>query len=608
MGKSANLKAGFLAVPLALVVLALIFPAPCWSFYPNPQPKADADQFVETVNADNVARRLSYDAAKAEMINRKVLKRYGHQVWDESVVESGRTILLIMVITGVAIVKNEIERANREGRNLNFQETGEICLYVMTQLLNQGDIWFNMVGAGEMSLVMGKPLKLFTALLANAAAKNILIALLASAVHSTIIFIGWEIGGQLWNEARMLLKSDRDYKLSEGMLTTVLLASVSPDRRRIFTEIIRNEIKILLVDDKLRSDLFYNAWRLRIMTGDFVTLVLAMAGAMTVGGAIIGGPPGAILGFIFGAVGGVGTLFLPQTFKDSITRGMRAGQVESEKGLLREDYGRLLAITDDGLAGDVMRSISDWKVHVARALMPTAHVISGLFPTNGMSVPGSTFFTPFLPKETRDQMYQSDAEQFGISLPKVLEARRKVRERIMTVHFENYYLLKLRIQEATHVMSTATETIAREEKDPKKQKHVKSLLDQIVKQTKLVGNCLGGLEKIEQNLRKLYRDEDAEFQKLIDRGEKIRNQDETIAILEEEREKLDVLARYIDQFVFGYNGHTYAAELAKSSQYKKDPAKYIRLREHKSKNLMTKFHFRGFDEAHILSAWQTATN
>lgn len=100
---------------------------------------------------------------------------------------------------------------------------------------------------------------------------------------------------------------------------------------------------ILVSDHELRGLWLYNAWRMRIATGHFATLVGSMVGAGVVGTALFPGA-GTLTGLFFGLVGGTFALFIPEHIKDSLTDAFIASRIaigEGRLGTVREELRSL---------------------------------------------------------------------------------------------------------------------------------------------------------------------------------------------------------------------------------------------------------------------------
>src|SRR3989338_7914560 len=163
--------------------------------------------------------------------------------------------------------------------------------------------------------------------------RNIFKKLIVSGAHSLFVFTGWEIGGELWEEAVRMIPEEqgRAFRQAENFWDVVFgveeleksdpRISSNPTVFRIkgkyyllftdyaaFQAIFSNMWKILVTDSELRSNLFYNAWRHRIARGDFITLIICMVGAGVVGQALLPFPG---VGFAFGLAGGIAHMFIP---------------------------------------------------------------------------------------------------------------------------------------------------------------------------------------------------------------------------------------------------------------------------------------------------------
>ena len=252
-----------------------------------------------------------------ESITDSAVTNLGHQ---------GQALLLIMIISGIEIVRQEIEMSKLKKQSLDISELTDLAGKAADRILLGGSIYSSMIGAGVLGGISYKPLQVINQLISSQNSRAIFKSLLQSGIVSFITFTGWEMGGQLWTEARELIQNEADYEMSER-LGPILLGSLfsvasnsqsSQDDLRVFKEIVGNMVRILVTDNDLRNLWLYNTWRMRIATGGFVTIVSAMVGAGAAGTALFPGA-GTLAGLCFGVVGGTLALLIPDNIKEGIT-------------------------------------------------------------------------------------------------------------------------------------------------------------------------------------------------------------------------------------------------------------------------------------------------
>lgn len=161
-------------------------------------------------------------------------------------------------------------------------------------------------------------------------AKGILVPML-------IVVLAVSGSGQLWKQAVNMLDSQQLSMTERDLLK---------DRNKVFTNIWRairsglpaneadqvryraasrllaltfeNVLSIVFVESDLRIQWIYNAIRLRLAQGNFVILVSSMVSASAVGTSLFPGA-GTYLGMMFGIVGGMMSIFVPERHKNYIT-------------------------------------------------------------------------------------------------------------------------------------------------------------------------------------------------------------------------------------------------------------------------------------------------
>ncbi len=286
----------------------------------------------------------------------------------ETMGEAGRTWLLLVILSGAEIVRHQLHQSQLKGESLSAEQLSSIAGPVAARLVDSGDVWMSMVSAGAVGGIMKKPLSLVHQIIEKNLSKSILKTLVQSGIVSVVTFVGWDLGGQLWNEARLLITDPSDYAKSEGMWSTCTAGVFSQNAKtelRICKLVFSNIIKVALLDDQLRSQWFYNTWRLRIASGDFVVLVTSMVTAGAVGTALFPGA-GTILGLTFGLVGGVVAMSIPQETKDQLSLGIKNLRRTTDEFLLADN---LVQIKSDLNTLQVMQTNSAFDRAQLRAQM-----------------------------------------------------------------------------------------------------------------------------------------------------------------------------------------------------------------------------------------------
>lgn len=149
-----------------------------------------------------------------------------------------------------------------------------------------------------------------------------------------------------------MIENPEDYQRA-ALLGPRLLGSImellsggdaTGDDTRILKTIFSNMVKILVYDHELRGIWLYNAWRMKIATGHFATLVALMTSATVIGTSLFPGA-GTIVGLCFGFAGGALALFIiPEHIQDSITNGIiqtRMAINQGRAGTIREELRSL---------------------------------------------------------------------------------------------------------------------------------------------------------------------------------------------------------------------------------------------------------------------------
>lgn len=186
---------------------------------------------------------------------------------------------------------------------------------------------------GAMAMMPGSMLarKVLDNIITKAGPRGLYKNLITAGSLTFISFIGWELGGQIFEEAAELIENDEDYETAHHfgrLISSVVSGRAGANDRRVFGLLMSNVTKIILYDSNLRELWLYNTWRNRIATGEFATIVGSMAAASAIGTTIVPGA-GTIVGMGFGLVGGLFAMFvIPEEDKNTLTaffRDMRKG-------------------------------------------------------------------------------------------------------------------------------------------------------------------------------------------------------------------------------------------------------------------------------------------
>lgn len=303
------------------------------------------------LRAERLARKKQFESSKASQ-QKDASPRGAQAIGGVSAAagHTGQALVLILILSGVELVHREIEMARLKKSEIDSEQLMELSGKVAEQIVLGGSTWMSLLGGGLTGTAAKKPLLLLETLMRDAETRPIFRNLLQSGIASFITFVGWEMGGQLWEEARELIENDEDYEkavllgpLLLGAARSAATGSGVNDDSRLLKIIFSKMADILVSDHELRGLWLYNAWRMRIATGHFATLVGSMVGAGVVGTALFPGA-GTLTGLFFGLVGGTFALFIPEHIKDSLTDAFIASRIaigEGRLGTVREELRSL---------------------------------------------------------------------------------------------------------------------------------------------------------------------------------------------------------------------------------------------------------------------------
>jgi hypothetical protein len=333
---------------------------------------------VLRLTSRDLARRLQAQGSDREEVKKSLQKNIAQKFARgtlESTAETGRTIILIMVLAGAELVRQEIHRSQLEGTSVDSKRLESLSLKAAEQLLTEGSLYSSIAGASVIGSLAHKPLKILQSILTNAISRKALVAILQSGIHSYITFTGWEAGSELWTEAGLLISDDADYNRSKKLPALLLGASRGDaNDRRILSMLIDNVGQILLFDDELRTLWLYNTWRLHVATGHFAVLVSSMVAASTVGTAIFPGA-GTVAGMMFGVVGGLASMTVPEPIQANITDGFIKMRRSANGAQASTDRAQIMAWLEQGQTAtpddfrEILKMQANYRSNVMTAYM-----------------------------------------------------------------------------------------------------------------------------------------------------------------------------------------------------------------------------------------------
>ncbi|MFH1263922.1 MAG: hypothetical protein V1495_10840 [Pseudomonadota bacterium] len=556
--------------------------------FKGPEDSTELGKWLSTLQTlDEILRKRVRFEHSNEKLKEKVDQETGKALKKIREQETGKTaqlLVFLMVISGAAVAQQEIHYKRIRGEKVDASELAEICWMVAGQVLDGGSTWFGIGGGTLFGKLFGKPLEYLRVLMSNGAARGIFRNLLASGIQSIIIFVGWDLGIELWEEARGMLTDLEDYKISEGMWTGAIATAGSlfvkhpppyvQRKRRVFLQILSNIGVILSNDEGRRNQWIYNTWRLKTATGEFVTMVAAMTTAGYLGGMIgsnIYPGWGTAIGIGFSMAGAMAAINLPQQAKDLVTLGIKKARLIWDE--------TALSFNEDDLDHDTDLHSPDRKRRPLR-------------------------------------------EQ--------LDRRRETRNDILTIYLEAYYLLKVRILNAEQENAVIQETLKNWDKqeikewyqllgdefverlEPQRllpmlfpQLHGKGRLAALVVENYLmIDQCKKALEWLDGKLIDFYPNEERILKKFLYRTEGIRNPNVNKPVLEAELADIQIMEQWMHAWSLGF--HPSDEEFSQYPEYLIDPETYKKKRYDLSIQSLETSNFRAFNEGEVVTRWKEA--
>ncbi|MES2965562.1 MAG: hypothetical protein V4760_16900, partial [Bdellovibrionota bacterium] len=220
------------------------------------------------------------DAKLAEVAKSKA-KQTGAMIFE--------TFLFITTIAVIDVAAREVKKQGL--RSLSPQHLAAITLKAAHEVVDMPEIYTGLTAAAVTVAGARSATLALQTIFKTPSIKNAFVPVLARAASASVMFVGWEMGSQLWTEASLLLE-ENEYRIAKSFLglgsgvakTAVAAGSASDrERARVAKLMVQNMIRILFLNSELRTQWMNNTWRLHVMTGDFAALLGAMMVAGEVG-------------------------------------------------------------------------------------------------------------------------------------------------------------------------------------------------------------------------------------------------------------------------------------------------------------------------------------
>jgi hypothetical protein len=269
-----------------------------------------------------------------------------------------QTLLVMMTLAGIEMTAQQIKKNG--GNAPSPAQLWEITSGVASETVNSPQIWASILASGGLSLA-NKPAVALGQIFLHPKLRAAFAPLLARSITSTISFVGWDFGAQLWTEASLLIEDKGDYQvamntfgMSKGLLTTAFATKpqstsvLDQQRARVAKQMLQNMVRVLGAS-ALRQELFYNFVRTDLLTGEFQTMLGSFIAAGAIGTAIFPGA-GTLLGLVFGTGGILVSQYLvPQSMKDQITNGWQSLRGQTLQLAMKQNFIALADLTDPSM-------------------------------------------------------------------------------------------------------------------------------------------------------------------------------------------------------------------------------------------------------------------
>lgn len=265
---------------------------------------------------------------------------------------SAQTWMFIQAMIAAKVIKHEIHVNKLEGEDNDWSEITERVTQECYYALEGGGVWASMMGSTLSHLMIEKGANALNKSIQKTAMQNLFKKFLIGSVSSFVGFVGWEMVGQLWDQARYMIE-DKDVFLASEKAASIFSnfirgGELTESERKVFSAMIGNMGEILFVNKELRQIWLSNTWRYRLKTGEFAMIIESITVGSLVGSKMIPGKNLAykILGGVLGAGIGAGLLvFAPKHISEGVTRFAKWTTLESAKNDHRNSFSSLQGYT-----------------------------------------------------------------------------------------------------------------------------------------------------------------------------------------------------------------------------------------------------------------------
>lgn len=276
----------------------------------------------------------------------------------EFAVGIGHGLLFVMTIAGIDLLIQEVRKEGLNTQTLAPSKLFELASKVAAEVVNNGQILTSLLSATVFASASQRPTEALTRMLVDPSSKKILASMITNSIVSTVGFLAWEFGAQLWIDASLMLENKDDYKrlsalMGVGTGSFRALLNLNPSTAdaqdlRIAQQMISNMLTILFFDRQLLGEWFEKSWRLRVLTGESISfLTLTFAGS-TIGSIILPGG-GTFIGFMFGFAAAT---LVPRWMNNSITFSLKTVRAQISFGKLLTNETQLRDLVRRGKMGN----------------------------------------------------------------------------------------------------------------------------------------------------------------------------------------------------------------------------------------------------------------
>lgn len=427
-----------------------------------------------TINAAKFGRNSKELSQKALRATRSGLSTMG----GETAANVFQSYVIVVALAIAELTKLRMERDRLlDGQNINFDQvtaavtasTDDVMCAsgnsakgptaIINEMSCSGEFWFSTF-AGTSGVLAAQFLLNFGTQFLFKGAGGLLRKMIVGIVSSFLMLAGFQVSGYVWTQAVNFLDDDnasfegamtRNQKLNQahGILPRAIHQMISGKWNtyvetadgRVAQEVFQNMYNMILLDDKMRATFMDNVWRFGLMRGQFVENLILMTAILPASAAVASGT-------VAGITATAGALGVSAVGTTAFSGGTNVIAAIVATIFCAAVISAAVFLPDTGFAqafDNAVQDIRSWSAGSAHANR-----------RHGLEWNSMGFKTP---PEQMAEYLKSEYEYIRNDFVRDLDDLPRARAEWVKVAIEKYQELRLRVEEAEHMILVMDEVL-----------------------------------------------------------------------------------------------------------------------------------------------------